>query len=1563
MITRYSLLLLFSCCFFLPCFSQNVTFNSQADVDAFNSATTTINGNLTIETTFINVNDPISDLSNILNLTSVTGNLSISNNDVLTNMDGFANLSSIGGDLAISDNDALTNLDGLANISTIGGDLSIFNNDTLTNLDGLANLYAVGGYLQIAQNATLTNVDGLVNISAVGGNLSITANSALTNLDGLANISSIGGNLGITYNGALTNLGGLANLTAVQGDIQITTNAALTNLDGLVNLSAIGGFLQINNNFVLTNLDGLANLSAIGGNLSIKYNDILTNLDGLANITAIEGFLGISYNDALTNLDGLANISTVGGYLSISNNDALTNLDGLANLSTIGGYLNIFNNDALTNLDGLANISTVGENVQLYSNDALTNCCAIQVLLSTPGAIGGSINIFDNPSECSSTEEIITAPCTSINIAINVPCIGANNGSIQVQITDGIVPFIYTWERLEDGQVGNGESNDPNLIIENLGAGTYNVTVTDVAGAEFIQENIVLIPVPGSVFEIIELTTTNSSNGVSNGAIHLSVAGGMPPYDLTWSGTSTGTQMDLTELPFTIPSLSQGEYEITVADALGNQQTISITLLDETVPVFPCIQPLDIVILNDVSGSVDAVEYEESKQFFVDFLNVVNIGTAPDESRAAIIEWSYTEQQAIQIPMTGDVSVLQNYINFDRSLNGGTNPLAALSFGENYLASVARPDVERVLILSTDGSSNQISPSLVSLADQYKAAGYHIITIAFDGAFANTYTRDLLRQVASIDLLAPGAPAYSLLDQNLAENIVNLYLCPIDPGSSATVYFDRDGAIDIIDMVANGGCPTPNNITVTFTIEALQELSIPPGTPVTFYYNNPALFGATPILTWIVPCAIPAGTSETYSVTLPVTGAANIFAILNDDNSQGPPISFPITDLDELAWSNNSSNATICTEPLPTLQALKYTTTPTPICNNTVIYTVDVCNITDLDAMGVIVTDDAPDGFVLLHTVVNNNGCATDNNSSFDIPGGCCVSITYTYDATNAANGNYNDQDVTLSGAINQIYLDFDGATTAQEDVLIDGTIDCPSTTITFTKEVNVTDICEDAFVVYTFTIDNQLNVPLQGLYLTDILPSPVEWVFQPYNLNGLSISNSNFVEGNATFIIDEVDANTIAHFSMDAALGDWLSDGVLNNLATLGNVPDLENGGIQTLTSNTVTTNVSAAPEIEVNQTFNCSDNTVSLSAILNGQTSTAWSWVGIGDGTFNDNTAASTIYTLGNEDINNGGTILSVAGNSDCGETNQTVQVILDTLAVVPVTLETCQGQTVDYAGMTLSIGDTEDFTFQNSVGCDSIVSVSVIALPTSTQALTLETCQGQTIDYDGTTLSPGDVQDFTFTNSSGCDSIVAVSVIALPTSTGALTIETCQGQTIDFAGTDLSVGDVQDFTFPNSLGCDSIVSVTVTGRPSTREELTFETCTGQAIEYNGVYLSAGQERTFIYENSYGCDSLITVIVNGKGPTETVFVPNIFSPNNDGINDCFEVYTKAGLAFQNYSMQVYDRWGGLVFSATNPNTCWDGDVRGKPAATGVYVWFLEMGTQACAELETLKGDVTLIR
>ena len=852
----------------------------------------------------------------------------------------------------------------------------------------------------------------------------------------------------------------------------------------------------IRNNDKLKNLDELSNITSVGGLIQIGGNNNLTDLGGLSNISFVGEALIINYNDALTNLNGLSNVTSVGDYLIINSNGALTNLDGLSNITTVGGYLSIENNDALTNLDGLFNITTVGGNLRIINNSALSNCCGIQNLLFTPGVISGSININNNPSECSSESEILSSNCgLRMSVVTNPPCIDASNGSLQINLTAyDTIPFFYNWTRQVDGVMGSGVSAEDFFSIDDLEAGTYNITITNPRPDTVIKENIVLTQVSGSFFEIIEITTTNSSNGTNNGSIHITISGDTAPYHLEWSGESSGSQLGSNDPSFTVPFLVQGEYNITVFDDIGNEQSIAVSLLDEIVPAFPCESPLDIVILNDVSGSVDATEYDESKQFFVDFLSEANIGFGIDESRAAIIEWSSGFSQQLIIPMTGDSIILKTYVHAARAFSGGTSPHEAMTFGEQYLDSIARPDVEGVLILSTDGSGGQISPSLVALADQFKAAGYHIITIAFDGAYSSTYTRELLRQVASIDQLAPGAPAYSLLDKDLAHNIVNLYLCPIDPGSSATAYFNRDGALDILDISPIGNCPFPDGVEVTFTVEALRELSLPAGTPISFYHNNPTSFGANYILTWLIPCATPVGTKETFTVTLPVTTASNIYAVLNDDHSQSPPISLPVTAIEELAYSNNIDNRSICTDDIATIQAFKYTTTPIPICLNQVIYTIDVCNISEVDAFGVEVVDDPPMGFVLNNIVFNNNGCATDQGGIYDIPVGCCISVTLTYDASNASNGYYGVQNLTLNGPDNQIYIDFDGSTTTAEDVIIDGTIDCSSSTIAFSKTVNVETSCEDAFVVYQFTIDNQTNIPLQGLSFTDVLPDPAIW-------------------------------------------------------------------------------------------------------------------------------------------------------------------------------------------------------------------------------------------------------------------------------------------------------------------------------------------------------------------------------------------------------------------------------------------------------------------------------------
>jgi gliding motility-associated-like protein len=88
-------------------------------------------------------------------------------------------------------------------------------------------------------------------------------------------------------------------------------------------------------------------------------------------------------------------------------------------------------------------------------------------------------------------------------------------------------------------------------------------------------------------------------------------------------------------------------------------------------------------------------------------------------------------------------------------------------------------------------------------------------------------------------------------------------------------------------------------------------------------------------------------------------------------------------------------------------------------------------------------------------------------------------------------------------------------------------------------------------------------------------------------------------------------------------------------------------------------------------------------------------------------------------------------------------------------------------------------------------------------------------------------------------------------------------------------------------------------------------------------------------------------------------IFIPNIFSPNNDGLNDVLYV---RGEGIAQLSFIVYHRWGEKVFETNDPNQGWDGMFKGKQAETGVYVYLVE------ARLEngqTVKrsGNVTLVR
>ncbi len=83
-------------------------------------------------------------------------------------------------------------------------------------------------------------------------------------------------------------------------------------------------------------------------------------------------------------------------------------------------------------------------------------------------------------------------------------------------------------------------------------------------------------------------------------------------------------------------------------------------------------------------------------------------------------------------------------------------------------------------------------------------------------------------------------------------------------------------------------------------------------------------------------------------------------------------------------------------------------------------------------------------------------------------------------------------------------------------------------------------------------------------------------------------------------------------------------------------------------------------------------------------------------------------------------------------------------------------------------------------------------------------------------------------------------------------------------------------------------------------------------------------------------GCTTLDSIQVDEFCPPQ-FFIPNTFTPNADGKNDHFAIYTTS---VQSQLFMIYDRWGNVIFRSSDPQPVWDGKVGGEVVQDGVYIW-----------------------
>ena len=109
----------------------------------------------------------------------------------------------------------------------------------------------------------------------------------------------------------------------------------------------------------------------------------------------------------------------------------------------------------------------------------------------------------------------------------------------------------------------------------------------------------------------------------------------------------------------------------------------------------------------------------------------------------------------------------------------------------------------------------------------------------------------------------------------------------------------------------------------------------------------------------------------------------------------------------------------------------------------------------------------------------------------------------------------------------------------------------------------------------------------------------------------------------------------------------------------------------------------------------------------------------------------------------------------------------------------------------------------------------------------------------------------------------------------------------------------------------------------------------------------------------NNYGCTNVATATVQ-VDIEATLYIPNCFTPNGDGLNDIFK---PLGINITDLTLLVFDRWGLQIFETTDIDQGWDGTYKGTKCQEDVYVYKLQYTDIPKNKKHTLSGHVSIVR
>ena len=304
-------------------------------------------------------------------------------------------------------------------------------------------------------------------------------------------------------------------------------------------------------------------------------------------------------------------------------------------------------------------------------------------------------------------------------------------------------------------------------------------------------------------------------------------------------------------------------------------------------------------------------------------------------------------------------------------------------------------------------------------------------------------------------------------------------------------------------------------------------------------------------------------------------------------------------------------------------------------------------------------------------------------------------------------------------------------------------------------------------------------------------------------------------------------------------------------------------------------------------------------------------------------------------------------VTVTSDCLVSDDSISIQTSNDGTIELIETICAGESFELNNESFETAGTytQELTGQAAGGCDSIIILELFVEEIAQNIQQLSICQGEVLEWNGNSYSEAGIFTEVLQNAgqNGCDSI------------DQLELEIIEGEIL---ATDqqLLLGSSL-LLEPSLIGIDSIA--TISWAPS--EGLSCSDC---------LTPNAAPRQDINYQitvtNTSGCEYKANIAID-VFETLDIYIPNAFSPNDDGFNDLFYPQAVAGLVNQVVKFQVFDRWGALIWEAADftiggAENAWDGRKNGALMGTGIYAYVLEVQLFDQSIVQ-LTGDILLIR